>query len=149
MQEYTPRTGSRGTNRPPTTAQRRTSQYSSTQNTMDNARAGLWAWPPQSWKRRETPTPYTALASTFRAKESSLSPQPGQASQKMVSACSTRDCTGATTLSETVEHWFLEKKCLGPERSLIRQQLEYSFSCGETTKALPKRTWTPTRQSRS
>src|SRR6266581_9487411 len=67
----------------------------------------------------------------------------------MASACSTRDCTGATTLSETVEHWFLEKRCLGPERSLIRQELGYSFSCGETTKALPKCTWTLTKQSRS
>src|SRR6267143_3809461 len=66
----------------------------------------------------------------------------------MASACSTRDFTGATTLSETVEHWFLEKKCLGPERSLIRQELSYSFSCGETTKALPRCTWTLMRRSR-
>src|SRR2546427_13186008 len=66
----------------------------------------------------------------------------------MADACSTRDCTGATTLSETVEHWFIEKKCLGPERSLTRQELGYSFSCGETTKALPKCIWTLTGQSR-
>src|SRR5207249_2217773 len=67
----------------------------------------------------------------------------------MASACSTSDCTGVTTLSETVEHWFLEKKCLGPEKSPMRQELGYSFSCEETTKALPKCTWTLTRQSRS
>src|SRR6267378_6182949 len=67
----------------------------------------------------------------------------------MASACSTRDCARATMLSETVEHWYLEKKCLGPERSLIRQELGYSFFCGETTKALPKCIWTQTGQSRS
>src|SRR6266436_1868189 len=67
----------------------------------------------------------------------------------MASACSTRDFTGATTRSETAEHWFLEKKCLGPERSLIRQELGYSCSCGETTEALLKCTCRLTRQSRS
>src|SRR3989442_8427457 len=59
-----------------------------------------------------------------------------------------RDSTCAITHSGTVEHSFLEKKCLGPERLLIRRESSYWFSFEETTRVLRKCTWMLTRQSR-